>query len=175
MVRDLLHELMRHMEWADAAVWKSVLASPPAQSDQRLRDCLYHVHGVQWAYLQIWRDEPPELPEASSFEDLAAIHAWGREYYRRLAEQGDWLNDATLERPVHFPWAEQLAERFGSPAPATLAETILQITSHTTYHRGQVNMRLRELETEPRLTDFIAWVWMGKPDADWEGHTSKAP
>ncbi len=168
MVPDLLHELMQHMEWADAAVWNSVLASPRARSDPRIRDCLYHLHAVQWAYLQIWRNEPPQLPEASSFDDLAAIHAWGREYYRRLAEQGDWLTDDALERPIHFPWAEQLTERFGSPALATLAETILQIVSHTTYHRGQVNMRLRELEAEPPLTDFIAWVWMGKPDADWE-------
>jgi uncharacterized damage-inducible protein DinB len=168
MVRDLLNEVMRHMEWADAIVWKSVLSLPRARSDERLRDCLYHMHAVQWAYLQIWRDASPDLPEASSFEDLTAIHAWGREYYRRLAEQGDWLEVAAVQRPVHFPWAEQLAERFGGPAPATLAEAILQITSHTTYHRGQVNMRLRELEADPPLTDFIAWVWMSKPEADWK-------
>jgi uncharacterized damage-inducible protein DinB len=167
MADDLLQQLMRHMEWADATVWKSVLAWPPAGSDPRIRDCLIHWHGVQWAYLQIWRDESPELPEASSFEDLAAVRAWAREYYRQRAELGDWLNEAALERPVHFPWAEQLADRFGGPAPATLADTILQITSHTTYHRGQVNMRLRELEAEPPLTDFIVWVWMGKPEADW--------
>jgi uncharacterized damage-inducible protein DinB len=152
-----------------------VLALPRARSDKRLRDCLVHLHGVQWAYLQIWRDQSPDLPEASSFDDLNAIAVWGREYYRRLARQGDWLDDAALQRPIHFPWAERLVERFGSPAPATLAETILQIASHTTYHRGQVNMRLRELEAEPPPTDFIAWIWMGKPDGDWEGLVSEAP
>ncbi len=55
--------------------------------------------------------------------------------------------------------------------PATLAETVLQITSHTTYHRGQVNMRLRELGAEPPLTDFIAWIWLGRPEAEWEANS----
>ena len=39
---------------------------------------------------------------------------------------------------------------------------------HSTYHRGQVNVRLRELGGEPQLVDFIAWVWEGKPRAVWD-------
>ncbi len=169
MVPDLFRKLMRHMEWADALVWNSVLAVPRAHSDNRIRDCLYHLHVVQWAYLHIWREVSPEVPDMSSFEGLPAIHAWGREYHRQVADQLDLLNEDALGRLIRFPWAEQLVKRFGSPAPVTFAETILQITAHTTYHRGQVNMRLRELEAEPPLTDFIAWVWMGKPRAGWEG------
>jgi hypothetical protein len=30
-----------------------------------------------------------------------------------------------------------------------------------------VARRLRELEVEPPLTDYIAWVWTGRPEADW--------
>jgi uncharacterized damage-inducible protein DinB len=157
------------MEWADALVWRSVLSLPQAHSDTRMRECLYHVHVVQWAYLQIWRDEPIDVPDAPSFEDLRAIHAWGHEYYGQALEYLDSLEAAALERQIEFPWAEQLVERFGSPKPATLGETIFQITSHTTYHRGQVNTRLRELGGEPPLADFIAWIWLGKPDAEWEG------
>jgi hypothetical protein len=29
-----------------------------------------------------------------------------------------------------------------------------------------VNARLRELGAEPPLTDFIAWIWFGKPQAE---------
>ncbi len=169
MAPDIYRELIRHMEWADAQVWRSVLALPTGDSDTRVRDILYHLHGVQWAYLQIWRDESPDLPDESSFEDLKAMHEWVREYYGQVAEQIDGLTADALERHVQFPWAEQLVERFGGPSPATLAETILQITSHSTYHRGQINRRLRELGAEPPLTDFIAWVWMRKPEADWAG------
>ncbi len=103
---------------------------------------------------------------------MAAIRVWCQEYYRQALGQLETLDAVALERQVRFPWAEQLVERFGSPLPATLAETILQITSHTTYHRGQVNMRLRELGAEPPLTDFITWIWLGRPEADWEVSSS---
>ncbi len=162
-----LRGLVRHMEWADALIWESVLALPQAHSDTRMRECLHHLHLVQWAYLQIWREEPTDLPEVSTFQDLPAIHAWVREYYSQAPVYLDSLGAETLERQVTFPWADQLVERFGSAKSATLAETILQITSHTAYHRGQVNTRLRELGGDPPLVDFIAWIWMGKPGAEW--------
>jgi uncharacterized damage-inducible protein DinB len=170
MLPEELRGLVRHMEWADAVVWRSVLALPQAHSDTGMRECLHHVHVVQWAYLHIWRDEPIDMPDVSSFEDLRAIRAWARECYSQALEYLDSLEAEMLERQVRFPWAEQLVERFGSAKSATLAETILQITSHTTYHRGQINTRLRELGGEPPLADFIAWIWMGKPNAKWEGH-----
>ena len=52
--------------------------------------------------------------------------------------------------------------------PATLEETMMQVASHSTYHRGQINTRFRELGGEPAMVDLIAWVWLGKPKADWE-------
>jgi uncharacterized damage-inducible protein DinB len=125
------------MEWADALIWESVLALPQAHSDTRMRECLHHLHLVQWAYLQIWREEPTDLPEVSTFQDLPAIHAWVREYYSQAPVYLDSLGAETLER------------------------------SHTAYHRGQVNTRLRELGGDPPLVDFIAWIWMGKPGAEW--------
>ncbi len=161
-------DLLNHMEWADALVWGAVLATPGARSDSNIRERLYHAHTVQWAYLQIWRGEPLDIPADSSFEDLDAIRAWVRDYYRRAAGYFRALEAEGLGHKVEFPWAQQLVERWGSARPATLAQTILQVTSHTTYHRGQINTRLRELGGEPPLTDFIAWIWEGKPSPAWE-------
>jgi uncharacterized damage-inducible protein DinB len=53
------------------------------------------------------------------------------------------------------------------PAPITLGETLLQVVNHSTYHRGQINSRLRELGGTPPMTDFIAWVGLGKSGAEW--------
>ena len=44
---------------------------------------------------------------------------------------------------------------------------MIQVAMHTAYHRGQINTRVRELGGEPKLVDFIAWIWYGKPKADW--------
>jgi uncharacterized damage-inducible protein DinB len=68
---------------------------------------------------------------------------------------------------VQLPWADRLVERFGQALPATWSETVLQVNLHTTYHRGQVTSRLRALGSEPPLTDFIAWIWMGRPAPGW--------
>jgi len=50
-----------------------------------------------------------------------------------------------------------------------LAKTAFQVTGHSTCHRGQVNTRLRELGAYPPLVDYIAWLWLGRPAADWGG------
>jgi len=49
----------------------------------------------------------------------------------------------------------------------TLVETMLQIPSHSTHHRGQIATRLREIGGEPPITDFIMWAFTGKPAASW--------
>ena len=167
MLPSELQQLVQHMEWADALVWNFVLARPEAQSDTRLRELLHHKHSVQWAYLQIWREDSLDIPEVSTFPDLPTICGWCQKYYEQVGPFLEALDPESLEREVDFPWAHDLMERGGTARPATLAETILQISSHTTYHRGQVNKRLRELEGEPPLTDFVAWIWMDRPAPDW--------
>jgi uncharacterized damage-inducible protein DinB len=156
--------LMGHAEWADSLIWKSVLALP---EDQELRERLHHLHMVQWSYLHIWRGDPAETPELDSFDNAAAIRSWARGYYRELTCYFATVGDSILDREVRFPWAARLVKRFGGAAPATWTESVMQVVMHTSYHRGQVARRLRELGAEPPLTDFIAWIWMDRPVAQW--------
>ena len=162
----LLRELYDHMAWADAVVWRAALAHPPAAGDQSLRDKFAHIHMVQRAFLAVWRGKGPEFRD--SFESLAEIAQWGRDYHDDVRSQLEAVNESLLDAPMIMPWAPRLAKRFGrDPEATTLRETMLQVPMHSTYHRGQVNMRLRELGAEPPLTDYIAWIWMGKPAAEW--------
>ena len=164
----LFRQLYDHMQWADALVWRAALASPAAENDAVIRDRFVHIHMVQRAFLAIWRAQAPEFRESSSFDGLASIARWGHQYHDEVRSHFEALDDAALDRTVILPWAERLTRRFGrEPAPTTLRETMLQVPMHSTYHRGQVNARLRELGSEPPLTDYIAWIWMGKPAAGW--------
>ncbi|HEX3083420.1 MAG TPA: hypothetical protein VHP99_02755, partial [Pyrinomonadaceae bacterium] len=52
-----LRDLYRHMEWADASVWQAVFRSENAAADQKLKDYFYHLHLVQRAFLNAWRNE----------------------------------------------------------------------------------------------------------------------
>jgi uncharacterized damage-inducible protein DinB len=165
--------LLRQMEWADALIWNAVLNLEPANQDQRLLDRLYHLHSVQWAYLKVWQEQPLTYRELASFKDLAAMAPWARSYHRELSSFAETLEGAALRRNMEFPWADQVVKQFGSaapapaPAPATLGESIPHVVLHSTYHRGQIATRVRELGGEPPLTDLIAWAWKARPEPCW--------
>lgn len=166
---DLLNDLSRHTEWADATVWRVVLNSPAATTDKRLRDWLHHIHMVQHAFINVWRTLP-HSENAGSGLSLVELCNWGREYHQLASEHFASLNEDDLDQPMNMPWAKYLTRQLGrDPSGTTRGETIAQVAAHSTYHRGQVNARLRELGAEPPLTDFIAWLWFGKPAAEWPG------
>jgi uncharacterized damage-inducible protein DinB len=166
--RERLAGFLHHMEWADALMWKSVCAVAAAANDARLIALLHHLHLVQWIYLSIWRREIPALTDAKAYENAQAIMGWARPYYSQATALVASLDDDALAHVVDFPWADQIAQRYGSAGPATLRETIAQILLHTTYHRAQVATRVRELGGDPALTDYIAWIWMKRPRAQWQ-------
>ena len=160
-IGDALRDLFRHMEWADATVWSSVHRL--GADDKRLRDLLDHLHMTQRAFLDVWQSkgfDRGHLKERTLRETLDA----GREFHREAASFIAAVGDDSLDRPTALPWAGRFANAAQS---TTLGETLLQITSHSTYHRGQVNMRIRELGGEPSLVDYIAWLWLGRPPAQW--------
>lgn len=157
------------MEWADATVWRA-LPSSDGPPDDRLRLLLAHIHVVQRAFLHMWTGRSLEeaYRPAEDFASLAELCAWARPYYAQASAFLEAVSEETLDRPLELPWAAQISQALGrSPEPSSLAETCFQVPSHSTYHRGQVNARIRELGGEPPLVDYIAWVWFGKPQAEW--------
>lgn len=174
MTLELLRELMQHMEWADALVWSAVASDARASEEPAILDRLVHLHRTQHAFLQVWRDEPFEFPDRALLAQPDELRAWAREFYPQATIFLDALDVQKLSASVLMPWADRLtAAVTGGPATGipTLAETILQITAHSTYHRGQINGGLRTLGMEPPLTDFIAWIWFGRPEPDWPSAT----
>lgn len=161
-----LKSLFNHMMWADAEIWKKVLSLPAAENDERIKKLLYHLHQVQYAYLFIFDEHPPKIPKPEGFTDLKSIALWGRKYQEKM--NLFLSSEMTSEKIIEIPWSKFMERRIGKKVvPATLEETMLQVASHSTYHRGQINTRFRELDGEPAIVDFIVWVWLGKPLANW--------
>jgi uncharacterized damage-inducible protein DinB len=158
------------MEWADARVWAAV--PDEASADERLGELLLHVHTVQQAFLAVWSnsDVRTALRNREEFATLSMLREWARPYYARAQSHVAGLSETDLSARVEMPWAAQLAQSLGRPpGPTTMAETCLQVCSHSTYHRGQVNARLREIGVAPPLVDYIAWLWFDRPAAEWPG------
>lgn len=162
-----LTDLFRHMEWADASVWSAVLASEAARADAKLRGYLYHLHMVQRAFLRLWRGGARDAG-FPTFDDLPPLMNWGRGYYPEALNYLGTLDDEQAAAPMPVAWASMVEQRLGRPPEVTtVGETVLQVALHSTYHRGQVNARLRETGGAPPLVDYIAWVWFGRPAPAW--------
>src|SRR5262245_46119698 len=166
---NLLRQLIRHMEWADAEVWRAVLAHEPAGQDKRLRDLLTHLHLVQRFFLVTWKNVPIDPSRGEpEFAAAADLRAWAQTYYAEANQFLDSLDEHALTSDVVMPWVKSFEAETGRTfSTPTLGETIFQVTSHSTYHRGQVNARLREVGGTPPLVDYIAWIWFGRPAPNW--------
>lgn len=160
----LARELFRHMQWADAELWRALLATPAAMEDRRLMKIVRHIHGTQRAFLGMWTHTDERL----SAREPDALRESARAYYVEIEPFLARLDASTFDEIVVMPWLPHFAEQLGRPLQApTLGDTLVQLPAHSTYHRGQANQRLRELGGQPPLVDYIAWVWFGRPDSNW--------
>ena len=170
MKSEQVENLLNHMKWADAEVWKKVLPLEAAHNDERIKKLLYHLHQVQYAFYFLWNDLALEIPKPETFSDLKSIAKWGIDYQEKLNTFLSSPKADEKDKVIQIPWSIFMERKIEKKViPATLEETMLQVASHSTYHRGQINTRFRELGGDPASVDFIAWVWLGKPAGDLEG------
>lgn len=66
-----------------------------------------------------------------------------------------------LAELVQLPWFKEPACRL------PVGEALLQVALHSHGHRAQNALRLRALGGEAPTTDFIVWVWKGRPAPAW--------
>jgi hypothetical protein len=172
----VIQDQYRHMEWADALVWKNAVSSEATRGDEKVHLLLLHLHMTQQAFLAAWQrqfahateQEIMEWSQRGSRLRGAEFLAWGKGYHQNAMLYLSGVSETTLGEQAVLPWLDMVSKQLGKILVVpTLAETLLQVPMHSMHHRGQINARLRELGNEPPLTDFIAWVWLGKPAADW--------
>jgi uncharacterized damage-inducible protein DinB len=162
-----LTDLYRHMEWADALIWSAVADAAAARSDSKVRTTLYHVHLVQHAFLRTWRGEARETP-FPTFDELHGVMGWARSFHREAAGFIPGLEAEDLAKPMPLAWSSMVEQAIGrAPETTTIGDTVLQVALHSIHHRGQLNVRLRELGATPPLLDYIAWIWYDRPAAEW--------
>jgi uncharacterized damage-inducible protein DinB len=158
---EYLKDLIGHQAWADATLWRAIMAHAPACDDPALQDRLHHIHLVQHAFLAVVHREPITATRPGDFATLAGLLDYGRQANARARAFIDTADAAKLATRLTIPWFKE------PPVELTAAQALVQAAMHSHYHRGQNATRLRELGGEPPLTDFIVWLWKGRPAADW--------
>jgi len=159
----LLRDLYGHQVWADAEHWRAIGAHAPARDDKAIRDRLHHIAIVQRAFL--WtvgdRQDAFVFTKPEDFSSFDALLVYAREHHDCLAPAIAATSEARLAESIAIPWFTD------PPLSLTVAEALTQAAMHTHYHRGQNATRLRELGGEPPMTDYIYWLWKGRPEPIW--------
>lgn len=158
---EVLQDLYRHQEWADAEHWRAILASTAAGEDLELKARLVHLHGAQQFWLARWQGvglafaKPEDFATSEdTFHFAQACHAALRAYLG-LRKEGDLAEAVT--------YTNMAGQTFTQP----LGELMLHLTLHSQYHRGQNATRLRALAGSAPGTDLVNWQREGRPAADW--------
>jgi hypothetical protein len=120
---------------------------------------------AEWADALVWRAalvlprEDPELREKLHHLHTVQwvyLHVWrGKPVKPR--ELRTFATTHALRAWAREYYAELTSYLAGLPADAKPPEVRYPWAAR----------RLRELGVEPPLSDFIAWIWMDRPEADW--------
>lgn len=160
-------DLFQHMKWADLQVWNKIKQSEKLMNDEKCTDLIFHIHLVQNMFLNVWLNDNLQIDRKN--RSLESAEKSALMFYERLKKFIKNFDNVNLEEEKILPWAVMLKKVLGAdPRNTLMHETINQAVQHSTYHRAQINKRIRELDENPPFTDFIYWAWINKPIVEFK-------
>ena len=151
----LLERLIAHLRWADERILDALHAA--AEPPPKALELYAHILGAEHVWLARLRGRDAEVAVWPSLtvEECAAL---AKENADALEELVTGAGDRSLQRSVHY--RNSAGAEFDSRAD----DILLHVAMHGQYHRGQVNLLLRESGSSPAAVDFIAFI-RGAPAA----------
>jgi len=171
MTIDDIQLLYEYDRWANHRVFRAVSPLNVEQftrdlggSFRSVRDTLVHVIAGEWIWLEYWREEahgPALLRELrtrrealfnpAAFPDVAAVQSrWAEVESDQIAFVSS-LTDESLKKMLPARGIQ-----------LSLAHLMQHLANHSTYHRGQIALMMRQLDAEPLATDFHVFLAEGR-------------
>jgi uncharacterized damage-inducible protein DinB len=167
MAKDDIQLLYEYDRWANNRVLNAVSALSPEQftrdlggSFRSVRDTLLHIISGEWGWLTYWKasshsaafladlwDRHDALFRPDAFRNLAAVRLKWEEIEKEQTEFVSSVTEEALSKMLPIR-ATQLS----------LAHLMQHLANHSTYHRGQVALMIRQLHAEPLATDFHVFL-----------------
>jgi len=171
VTRDNIQLLYEYDRWANARVLQAAAALSGEQftrdlggSFKSVRDTLIHIVGGEWIWLHYWNEPAPTFASLADLRtrrdalfapaglpDIAAVQRKWAEVEKDQIALVNGLSDASLQRLLPFRSTE-----------VPLAHLMQHMANHSTYHRGQVSLMMRQLAAEPVATDFHVFLVDGR-------------
>lgn len=149
-----IRHLWKHVVWADHEILEAVRSEDA--SSEAFRE-FSHVIGCEEVWLSRLEARPPRAPVWPSVTraELERLVDQTHDGYGRYLEE---LSEMDLERSVRY--TNSAGTSFATP----VGDILLHVVLHGQYHRGKVNLLLRQSGRDPAPTDYIAFV-RGAPAA----------
>ena len=167
MTIDDIRPLYQYDGWANNRVFQAASRLSVEEftrdlggSFRSVRDTLVHIIGGEWIWLKYWKEPPTSsalltglrtrrdlLFNPDSFPSAATVQLKWSEVENEQTEFVNSLTDELLERMLPFRATQ-----------VRLAHLMQHVANHSTYHRGQVALMMRQLGAEPVATDFHVFL-----------------
>jgi uncharacterized damage-inducible protein DinB len=173
--KDDIHLLYEYDRWANNRVLQAASALSAEQFTRDLggafcsvRDTLVHIIGGEWIWLAYWRESSHSstfltdlrtrrdaLFNPHAFPNIAEVKLKWAEVEKEQVEFMNHVTNEFLEKVLPFRTTTQIR----------LAHLMQHLANHSTYHRGQVTLMIRQLGAEPPATDFHVFLAEGPHEA----------
>jgi uncharacterized damage-inducible protein DinB len=155
--------LFEYDRWANSRVLQAASALNAEQFTRDLgggfcsiRDTLVHIIGGEWGWLTYWKEVAPgpaflkdlwarhdALFHPDRFSNITGVKSKWAEVEREQIEFLDGLTDESLQKMLPIRTTQ-----------ISLGNLMRHLANHSTYHRGQVALMMRQLSAQPVPTDF---------------------
>ncbi|HEX8880939.1 MAG TPA: DinB family protein [Candidatus Acidoferrum sp.] len=170
MIKDDIQLLFGYDRWANHRVLQAASALRAEQftrdlggSFRSVRGTLVHIIGGEWGWLTYWKEVAPgsaflkdlwdrhdTLFHPERFPDVAAVKSKWADVEKEQIEFVNGLTNESLEKMLPIRTTQ-----------ISLANLMQHLANHSTYHRGQVALMMRQLDAKPMATDFHLFLLEG--------------
>ncbi len=167
MTKEDFQQLYEYDRWANKRVIEAASALTLEQftrdlggSFRSVRDTIVHIVAAEWIWLSYWTEPAPgsatfaelrirrdAIFNPSLFPDFASVQSKWAEVEKEQLAFLSRLTDDLLQK--------LLPTRLGD---VRLALQMQHMANHSTYHRGQVSLMMRQLHAQPVGTDFALFL-----------------
>lgn len=167
MDKDDIQLLFAYDRWANNRVLEAAGTLSDEQftrdlggSFRSVRDTLVHIIAGEWGWLSYWK-EPSDSPafvadlrkrrdaifDPDGFPNAGSVQLKWSEVEKEQSEFVNRLTEEALAKMLPFRRTQ-----------VSLAHLMQHLVNHSTYHRGQIALMMRQLEAEPVATDFHVFL-----------------
>jgi uncharacterized damage-inducible protein DinB len=171
MTEDDIQLLYEYDRWANNRVLQAASALSAEQftrdlggSFRSVRDTLVHIIGGEWIWLAYWRETScssafltdlrkrrDALFNLDAYPNVATVQLKWAEIEKEQIEFVNCVTNQSLEKMLPFRTTQ-----------IRLAHLMQHLANHSTYHRGQISLMMRQLDAEPLATDFHIFLIEGR-------------